>query len=392
MSSLASRVNSFRLPRLRHAVGTRRSPETPLLMSRVNCHTTPTSSGAHPDGAAVSVVPPAASVSAAVTALARSTSLATANKVELEPREEGSPANTVEVDAVLEWLRAAIHTKSHFTASSGGTPSATVSPLHAQAPKTVKHSCSTRDVPPASREQFLSAVALLLERDVNIGPRLLATLQDDTRRLLLVICTAQEYFGPDVVETHLHKADADRDDLISSKNYNVWVESVVRECAAARHVVRHNDGGSTKHQFKHSKASGAVGDDFISWGLWMRIACSAALPFMAFGILDNAIFVTAGDAIDRYFAEAFHLSLMAAAALGGVISGVAGVQMHGLVERLTQRTRVAKAPHLTAAQLSSESRSNAAKVGNTTGMFFGLLVGMTPLVLFQSFSGREEGT
>jgi hypothetical protein len=49
-----------------------------------------------------------------------------------------------------------------------------------------------------------------------------------------------------------------------------------------------------------------------------------ALPFVGFGILDNMIMILAGEYIDQSLGAMLSISTMAAAALGNIISDVAG--------------------------------------------------------------------
>ncbi|KAF5226111.1 hypothetical protein ECC02_000672 [Trypanosoma cruzi] len=243
------------------------------------------------------------------------------------------------------------------------------------------------------REEMLTAIAALLEKDTTFGPRFLSSLSGDALRSLLVIGTTQEYFGQDAVEAQLRAVDKDQDDNISSQDYDAWVNTAVRERVAMRfelprataHV---HDTTTSKASILPNTTAAAAG--YIPWGLWHRIALSSAVPFMAFGMLDNTIFITAGDAIDKRFAEAFGMSTMAAAALGGVVSGTAGIQMHGLAERMAQRSRLARPPTLTPSQSASASNGSATRVGSTLGMILGLLFGMTPLLLLSVPVSRSE--
>ncbi|KPA74671.1 hypothetical protein ABB37_09000 [Leptomonas pyrrhocoris] len=121
---------------------------------------------------------------------------------------------------------------------------------------------------------------------------------------------------------------------------------------------------------------------YIPWPIFAKVVCAAAPPFLAFGMLDNCTLVLAGGAIDNIFSVKLGLSQMAAASLGGVVSGVAGIQVHGLAERFTR----AKPPQLTAAQAHSDAYRRAETTGNTLGMVVGLVIGMTPLL----FVGRAS--
>jgi hypothetical protein len=118
---------------------------------------------------------------------------------------------------------------------------------------------------------------------------------------------------------------------------------------------------------------------YIPWPTFAKIVLSAAPPFLAFGMLDNCTLVLAGGAIDNALSAKLGLTQMTAASLGGVVSGVAGIQVHGLAERFTR----AKPPQLTPEQQRSDSFQRAENLGNTLGMVVGLIIGMTPLLLMR---------
>ncbi|KPI84115.1 hypothetical protein ABL78_6831 [Leptomonas seymouri] len=120
---------------------------------------------------------------------------------------------------------------------------------------------------------------------------------------------------------------------------------------------------------------------YIPWPTFAKVVLAAAPPFLAFGMLDNCTLVLAGGAIDNILSARLGLTQMAAASLGGVVSGVAGIQVHGLAERFTR----AKPPQLTAEQERSDTYLRAKNLGDTLGMVVGLILGMTPLL----FMGRS---
>lgn len=127
--------------------------------------------------------------------------------------------------------------------------------------------------------------------------------------------------------------------------------------------------------------------------IYGRLLLTAGLPFLAFGLLDNTIFILAGDAIDRSLSMLFGFSSLAAAGFGGVVSGVAGIQVHGLAERWIGK--VAPEPPLTPAQRQSDAYEETYRHGSTIGMVVGLLLGMTPLMLLNTggagSGGEEDG-
>uniref|UniRef100_A0A8C0ZBE0 Transmembrane protein 65 n=1 Tax=Cyanistes caeruleus TaxID=156563 RepID=A0A8C0ZBE0_CYACU len=62
-----------------------------------------------------------------------------------------------------------------------------------------------------------------------------------------------------------------------------------------------------------------------------------ALPFVGFGFLDNAIMIAAGTQIELSIGVVLGISTMAAAALGNLVSDLAGLGLAGYVEALASR-------------------------------------------------------
>merc|ERR1719343_510517 len=85
-----------------------------------------------------------------------------------------------------------------------------------------------------------------------------------------------------------------------------------------------------------------------------QLAAASALPFLGFGILDNAIMIVFGDFIDLTLCTTFGFSTMAAAALGNTVSDGFGVFSGGLVEDLAIKAGF-EAPPLSRAQQAMTS-------------------------------------
>ncbi|KAG5485140.1 hypothetical protein CUR178_08111 [Leishmania enriettii] len=374
------------------------------------------------------------------------------------------------------------------------------------------------------RRDVAHVLSELLSSDPALGQQLLGQLSAESRRLLLIMGAASEYFGVDYEEVaeQVKEADTDRDNSISSKEYDAWVRRMADSTPAKRRHAREGRAstrtsapapslasasaqgaataaaaaalsapstaplsssqgttgatpsvGAAASTLSRQRAEVAVGtakaatarivgviqksassaaaappsrDDvgggpaasasitsptpasfqgstvcsrgrisdaaggggvsfpsplsgpgatassvatasskqdpgYIPWPTYLRIVAAAAPPFLAFGMLDNSTLVLAGGAIDNALSGSLGLSQMAAASLGGVVSGVAGIQVHGLAERYTR----AAPPRLSAEQQRSDFYSRATQVGNTMGMVVGLVLGMVPL-LFMSGS------
>lgn len=106
------------------------------------------------------------------------------------------------------------------------------------------------------------------------------------------------------------------------------------------------------------------------------VALATCIPFIAFGIMDNALLIIAGDAIDTSFGVLLGISTMCAAALGNIISDVAGVMFGTVVEDWLAKHVKLPAPNLTTAQRQLRSVRFANQFGCALGMTIGCLIGM----------------
>uniref|UniRef100_A0A914YXW2 Transmembrane protein 65 n=1 Tax=Panagrolaimus superbus TaxID=310955 RepID=A0A914YXW2_9BILA len=104
-------------------------------------------------------------------------------------------------------------------------------------------------------------------------------------------------------------------------------------------------------------------------------------PFIGFGILDNMIMILAGEYIDAKLGALFAISTMAAAALGNIISDVAGIGLSHYVELLVTKLGV-KQPALTPEQSESSKVRYIVNISRAVGLVVGCLIGMFPLLFF----------
>ncbi|KAM6086797.1 transmembrane protein 65 isoform 1-T1 [Chlamydotis macqueenii] len=110
-----------------------------------------------------------------------------------------------------------------------------------------------------------------------------------------------------------------------------------------------------------------------------------ALPFVGFGFLDNAIMIAAGTQIELSIGVVLGISTMAAAALGNLVSDLAGLGLAGYVEALASRLGLS-IPDLTPKQADMWQTRLSAHVGKAIGVTVGCILGMFPLLFF----GDEE--
>jgi tRNA-specific adenosine deaminase 1 len=114
------------------------------------------------------------------------------------------------------------------------------------------------------------------------------------------------------------------------------------------------------------------------------VALGTAIPFVGFGIMDNAILIVAGDAIDTSLGVMLGISTLCAAAIGNIVSDLAGVLLGTAVEDFTARHLRLPAPDLTAAQRNLRSVRLAGQLGCAAGITVGCVIGMFPLLLIDS--------
>ncbi|XP_034163485.2 transmembrane protein 65 isoform X2 [Pangasianodon hypophthalmus] len=113
-----------------------------------------------------------------------------------------------------------------------------------------------------------------------------------------------------------------------------------------------------------------------------------AIPFVGFGFLDNAIMIAAGTQIELSIGVTFGISTMAAAALGNLVSDLAGLGLAGYVEALAARLGM-QIPDLTPKQADMWQTRLSSHLGKAIGVTIGCLLGMFPL-LFLGDEDEEE--
>mmetsp|Transcript_110163 Transcript_110163/g.310632 ORF Transcript_110163/g.310632 Transcript_110163/m.310632 type:complete len:605 (+) Transcript_110163:88-1902(+) len=114
-----------------------------------------------------------------------------------------------------------------------------------------------------------------------------------------------------------------------------------------------------------------------------QVCMAAALPFVGFGFLDNAVMIAFGDVIDATLCTACGFSTMAAAALGNTFSDGIGVYSGGVVEDIAAKCGY-EAPPLSRAQQAMDVTKRAERIGQLCGITLGCLLGMFPLLLIDS--------
>lgn len=114
------------------------------------------------------------------------------------------------------------------------------------------------------------------------------------------------------------------------------------------------------------------------------VAFTTSIPFVGFGIMDNALLILCGDAIDAHLGVILGISTMCAAALGNIISDVAGIGLGTVIEDFCAKYLPLPTPNLTTAQRQLRSVRFANQIGCAIGIVIGCFIGMFPLLFIDS--------
>ncbi|XP_029985754.1 transmembrane protein 65-like [Sphaeramia orbicularis] len=114
-----------------------------------------------------------------------------------------------------------------------------------------------------------------------------------------------------------------------------------------------------------------------------------AVPFVGFGFLDNAIMIAAGTQIELSIGVTLGISTMAAAALGNLVSDLAGLGLAGYVEVLASKLGM-QVPDLTPKQVDMWQTRVSAHMGKAIGVSIGCILGMFPLFFLSDDDDKDE--
>jgi hypothetical protein len=156
------------------------------------------------------------------------------------------------------------------------------------------------------------------------------------------------------LENEFAKADKNRDEKLSFQEFSVWAKQVV------------DTGPSAALE---QPTSQQLRNLFIT----------TMVPYMGFGITDNALMVISGDMIDHYVGSALGLSMLGSAAMGNSISNGTGMVFHGTIERFAMKLGLPD-PRLTLHQRSLSVVQNVRTAAGITGVLVGCWIGMFPLI------------
>ena len=114
----------------------------------------------------------------------------------------------------------------------------------------------------------------------------------------------------------------------------------------------------------------------------LKLCMVSSVPFIGFGIADNAIMILAGDAIDETFGAALGISTLAAAGLGNLCSDVVGIGAGDAIERACHRLGL-REPPLSAVQNAMGVTRRTRTIASVLGISIGCIIGMAPLLFLK---------
>jgi len=122
------------------------------------------------------------------------------------------------------------------------------------------------------------------------------------------------------------------------------------------------------------------------------LAIATGVPYIGFGFLDNFIMISAGESIEHAFGLTLGLSIMAAAALGNMVSDVAGVCFAENIESAARKVFGLRSPKLSRYQQTMAPVRVARTLGAVIGVCVGCILGMVPLIWFDQKHTEKQSS
>jgi hypothetical protein len=110
---------------------------------------------------------------------------------------------------------------------------------------------------------------------------------------------------------------------------------------------------------------------------------SGGLPMVGFGFMDQTVMIQAGNAIDCSLGVTFGLSTLTAAAIGGLVSNVAGILFGGTLGSLAKSAGLPSS-NLTAAQRSLPFVKRRRLFAQALGVLMGCTIGLFNLLFIDT--------
>jgi len=211
---------------------------------------------------------------------------------------------------------------------------------------------STTQVAPDRSTPTPAEMAQVLASDPAALQAVIAALPSDSKRQAGLQWAMAE------LESEFAKADKNRDGRLTYREFRTWAEQVIVTGPAA------SKEPPTPAQLRACFVTNCV-------------------PYVGFGMVDNAMMICSGEAIDQTLGLFLGLSTLGAAALGNAFSNGVGMVLHGTIERSALALGLPD-PRLTLHQSSLPVVSNVRTAAGITGVLVGCILGMFPLLLMGS--------
>ena len=212
----------------------------------------------------------------------------------------------------------------------------------------LRRSFCTAGLTPEAMAKTLAADPVKLEAFVTALPN------DAKKRVGLSWAMAE-------LEDEFAKADFDADGHLTYQEFHAWAHRTVN-------------------------ADGPIDANVPASPQQLRaLAIQTIIPFIGFGMTDNALMILSGDLIDSTICVLFGFSTLAAAALGNAMSNSLGMVLHGTIERFAGAIGLPD-PRLTVGQRHAQTVKNVKMGSGILGVMIGCVLGMFPLL----FISRDE--
>jgi len=209
------------------------------------------------------------------------------------------------------------------------------------------------------------------------------SLDEESRRRLGLMASAKELRRPN----SLRDLDLDGDGRISRKEFRSWYinRGDIKGLISRLEGNKKEESKKEKKKSVFEKITDELGEGQdkeqrvvppLSWRQWRQVFFRGFVPMFGFGFLNNCVMLIIGDYIDRHIGAIFHISVLAAAALGNVVSDVTGYGFGKVLSVYSGSSEV----DLTREQRESRNVKLINHVGGACGLLVGCITGMVPLV------------
>jgi hypothetical protein len=247
---------------------------------------------------------------------------------------------------------------------SSATPSSIVGPAGVTGNSTNRSSV-------ISRRRAAEASAYARHRDTvrSIVQRFHRLSISQRQRAMARVLQSSSRTINEEIDRFFKEADKDKDGVLSSHEFRAFLTSRFSLKSFRADPENHSKDRPTNDQLK-------------------LVMIASAIPFVGFGFVDNIIMLAAGDMIEDYFHDSYHISILCAAALGNTVSDVIGLSLGGIIETFARKMGIPD-PKLSREQANMAITHWANFFASAGGITIGCLLGMFPL-LFMSHKDEDD--